>query len=77
MPTFRKERNAKNDLSLESFFMNFGAVFSFSEGVGNRFCGFSGLGNRLENREIFGAVTDSKSLIWRGGSTGYLNFRNS
>ena len=50
---------------------------SLLEGIGSRFSGFLGLDNRLENRELFGAVAVSKSLIWRGGSTEYLNFKYS
>ena len=42
---------------------------SFLGGLGTCFSGVLGLENRLENRGIPGDVTDSKSLIWRGGSS--------
>ena len=46
-----------------------GRVVSFFKAFESRFSGFLGLENRVENRLIFGDVTDSEPLIWRGGSS--------
>ena len=53
---------AKNDLSWKSFLMNFGIDLFGS--LGDRFSDFLGLENRLENRGIFGDVTNPEFWIW-------------
>ena len=66
---------AKMDIARKSFFVEFGIEFCFCfGGLGNRFSGFSGLENTLENTAIFVMQTDPEKLKWRGKSTWYLGF---
>ena len=44
----------------------------FLRSLGDRFSDFLDLENRLENRWIFGDVTDLEFGIWGHRSTGYL-----
>ena len=73
----RKESIAKIEFSQRSFLMDFDSILSFVGGLGSRFTGFIGFENRLENRENFGDVADSKSVIWWGGSTPDFGPENS
>ena len=74
---FSQERYCKKYLVMEIVFNElWGRILSFFKSIGDRLSGFLGLGNRVENKRIFGAVTDPESGIWRGGSGTDLGIQN-
>ena len=70
---FSQGRYCKHPLFTEIVFYGFrGRLLPFFGSVGDRFSDFLGLENRLENRRVFGDVTDLAFLIWGRRSTSDL-----